>query len=99
MISDLPTEEGYYYWTNFGEHTPTVMHVREYDGELYATDGEYDFKIEPPEPQLELKLDDDDFEEDDYTVIGDCKYSPNDELWGKIPMPMINGQIFKPSCF
>lgn len=101
-----PTKEGFYWWTNFGEHTPCVLHVtRDYSsgdkGDLYASNGEYEFQIRKPteEEQQELKLEqeDDDFVEKD----GKDTYKYGDELWCYIPPPFLPNETkqVKPDCY
>ena len=97
FTEELPTEPGYYWWTNFGEHTPTIVEVKEdyRDGGLWADNGEFQFKIETPDPQKNLELGD----EDDEPVEGKYKYG--DELWCRIPNPCLPGgkKQVEPSCY
>lgn len=46
LTRDIPTEEGYYWWTNFGEHTPCILQVRRDGDGFYAANWEYSFKIQ-----------------------------------------------------
>lgn len=88
----LPTKEGYYWYTNFGEHTPIVLEVYNdhSTGVFYANGGEFSFEIEKPEPQQELALDDVDVEEDEWREKdGTDSYKYGDELWCYIPNPCL----------
>ena len=97
FTEELPKEPGFYWWTNFGEHTPTVLEVKkDTDGALWADNGEYTFKIEPPDPQKEMELFGD---EEDPPVEG--KYKFGDELWCRIPNPYLPNRKkqVKSSCY
>lgn len=98
----LPDKEGYYWWTNFGEHTPCILRVtKKYDGGFYATNEEFLITIEPPPPQLDLPLDEaidpDDIRECDGNVV----YKYGDELWCYIPPPFLPNEIKQvtPDCY
>jgi hypothetical protein len=100
FTKELPTKEGYYWWTCFGEHTPCVMNVsKDYsDGSLWADNGEYSFKIEKEEPeQLELEEDKDAWKEKD----GKDSYKYGDNLWCYIPNPWLPNETkqVKPDCY
>jgi hypothetical protein len=75
-----PDKEGYYYYTDFGEHTPIILEVkRASDGSFWAEGGEFGFQIKPQEEQLEFN----------YDANGDL---PTDkELWCYIPNPYLPG--------
>lgn len=45
LTTQPPTEPGYYWWTNYGEHTPCVLSVTKCSRGLYASNGEYDFVV------------------------------------------------------
>lgn len=49
LNTKAPTEPGYYWWTNRGEHTPCVLRVTStrHSSYLYASNGEYDFVVNP----------------------------------------------------
>jgi hypothetical protein len=104
FTKELPTKEGYYWWTNFGEHTPVVLEVvKDYSngGKLYAQNEEFGFPILPPEPQQELSLpepvDEDEWKEED----GNDKYKYGDELWCYIPCPWLPNMSTQtePDCY
>lgn len=105
FTKDLPTEEGLYWWTNFGEHTPCVLEVkRDYSsggGGLYADNGEYSFRITKPDPQLELPLPEEEDEDEWKEKDGKDTYKYGDELWCRIPNPYLpNGKKqVEPDCY
>lgn len=88
LTSKLPDKPGFYYWTCFGEHTPTILEVRKHNnGDFYAFNEEYGFNVGPKEEQQEFPLEEDDviFETEKR------KYRYGDHLWGYIPLPSIDG--------
>jgi hypothetical protein len=89
MTSKLPTKEGYYWWTNFGEHTPCILEVRRCGKDLWAEGGEYGFKVERPKLTKEDK---------DPDMMVDGHYF-GEELWCPIPNPVINGREVEPSSY
>ena len=98
MTPQPPTGEGYFWWTNFGEHTPTIMRVkRSYrDKKLYADDGEYSFEIDP-EPQVVTKPEDKD---EPVIKIDGVDYYYGTCFWSScIELPEINGEFVLPSCY
>ena len=104
FTKELPTKEGYYWWTNFGEHTPVVLEVvKDYSngGKLYAQNEEFGFPISQPEPQQELILpeavDEDEWKEKD----GKDSYKYGDELWCYIPNPWLPNMSkqTEPDCY
>jgi hypothetical protein len=93
----LPDKPGYYYYTNFGEHTPCVLKVKmDYStNTLWASNEEYTFEIKPKkEKQREL------FSEYKEDII-EGKYKFGDELWCYIPDPYLPGgeKQIKPDCY
>lgn len=104
FTKSLPDREGYYWWTNFGEHTPCILRVtKKYNGKGFdAYNEEYSFSIDPPNPQLELPIkdsieDDDNVREQD----GDDVYRFGDELWCYIPPPFLPNDTkqVSPDCY
>lgn len=95
FTNELPKKEGYYWWTNFGEHTPTIVEVvREGDG-WFAQNEEFCFPVQ----KLNRKK-----------IIKECVSSelgPNEdgyyygeELWCYIPNPILpNGKQVTPDCY
>ena len=90
---DIPTKAGYYWWTNFGEHTPTIVKVEKDGRTLYASDGEYDFTVK----KVNLKK-----------IIAECKKDEiepvdghyfGEEMWCPIEMPTMDGKVIEPSCY
>ena len=95
LTNKLPDKEGYYYWTNFGEHTPVILEVtRDYDTrKLWAQDEEFCFEIK----KVNRKK-----------VIAECKelglepidgHYHGEELWCYIPNPFVGKKQVKPSCY
>lgn len=84
----LPTKEGYYWWTNFGEHTPTIVRVkRDYSSKaLYADNGEYTFKVEKPTVD----------KDPDMKVDG---HYYGEHMWCYIPVPLMDGKKIEPDCY
>lgn len=98
FTKELPKEEGYYYWTNFGEHTPTILEVkRDYSsgvsgGQLWAQNEEFCFKVE----KIQLKKEDKDSE-----LLNEDGYYHGEELWCRIPDPYLPGgkKQVKSNCY
>lgn len=86
---DIPTRPGYYYWTNFGEHTPTVLFVERSGGKLYASGGEFSF------PVKKVKLSK---EDKDPELMVDGHYY-GEEMWCPIEMPTMDGKVIEPDCY
>ena len=87
LSNKLPNKPGYYYWTNFGEHTPTIVRVTRDSGRLWADNGEYTFQVK------KAKFD------RDPEMMADGYYF-GEELWCYIPNPVLpNGKEIKPSCY
>jgi hypothetical protein len=85
----LPKKPGYYWWTNFGEHTPVVLEVkRDYnDGGLWASNEEFAFKVGRAK-----------FEKDKEMMVGGYYYG--EELWCYIPNPHLpNGEQVEPDSY
>jgi hypothetical protein len=84
----LPTKEGYYWWTNFGEHTPTIVEVRrDYSSmKLWATNEEFSFVVE----KAKFKKDKD--------MMVDGHYF-GEEMWCYIPTPTLNGKRVAPDSY
>lgn len=103
FTKSLPDKEGYYWWTNFGEHTPCILRVtKKYNSDgFYAFNEEFSFSIDPPHPQLELSINepvnDDDIRERD----GDDVYKFGDELWCYITPPFLPNYTKQvdPDCY
>lgn len=45
MSIKIPKVEGYYWWTDGGEHTPTILKVTKEGGKFYAENNEYSFEV------------------------------------------------------
>ncbi len=84
----LPDKEGFYYFTNFGEHTPCILEVIYIGDELWAQGEEFTFEIKNLDSQLELTLKEHD--PDEWYENDDGKeYKYGDELWCYIPNPWL----------
>lgn len=96
QLSDkLPDKEGFYYWTNFSEHTPTILYVKKSNNKFWAQNEEFCFEVTKIVPEEERK--EHDFIENDYV---DKPYRYGDELWCYIPNPILsNGKVIKPFCY
>jgi len=83
----LPTKEGYYWWTNFGEHTPTVVRVtRDYSSRaLYADNEEYSFKVK--KKSIPKKDKDPEMKKDGHYF--------GEEMWCYIPVPLMGKKKIK----
>lgn len=84
----LPKKPGFYWFTNFGEHTPTVLRVtRDYsNGRLYAHDEEFAFEIK------EEKID------KDPEMMVDGHYY-GEQMWCYIPVPTLDGKQIEADCY
>ena len=97
QLSDkLPNKEGFYYWTNFGESTPTILYVeKDKHGDFVASNEEFCFVVTKIVSEEERKRYG--FIENDYV---DKPYRYGDELWCYIPNPILpNGKVIKSFCY
>jgi hypothetical protein len=99
FTKNLPTKVGFYWFTNFGEHTPVVLEVVRSNGKLWAQNEEFGFPIREESPQQELDLD------TDYDLWkehdGPDHYQYGDKLWCYIPnpwLPNMSKQV-QPDCY
>ena len=90
----LPTKPGFYWWTNFGEHTPTVLRVtKDYSsGKLYASDEEFCFEIVERDPELPLE-----FAKDPDMMVDGHYY--DEHMWCEIPVPTMDGKKIEIDCY
>lgn len=101
FTKNVPRKVGYYWYTNFGEHTPVVLEVtKDYSsGKLFAQNEEFCFEIRSQrEEQAEMDFDeDDDWREKD----GDVEYRYGDQLWCYIPNPWLPSgtKQVEPDCY
>jgi hypothetical protein len=96
FTADLPTKTGYYWWTNFGEHTPVVLRVQmDYSTKkLWAGNEEFTFIIEPKPTLVQSEM----FDEEPLNDRDGYNYG--DEMWCYIPCPMLpNGKQPTPDCY
>lgn len=84
----LPNKPGLYWWTNFGEHTPTVLHVsRDYTTKkLWASDEEFCFEVKKCR-----------FKKDREMKVDGHYYG--EEMWCEIPVPTLDGEPIEESCY
>jgi hypothetical protein len=84
----LPKKPGFYWFTNFGEHTPTVLRVTKdhNSGKLYASDEEFSFEVEDTK-----------FEKDPDMKVG--KHYYGEQMWCEIPVPTLDGKKIKWTLF
>jgi hypothetical protein len=98
MTLNPPTGAGYFWWTNGGEHTPTIIKVDRSNDILYADNGEYSFCVgESPEvyPAPDYEGDEPVFtHEGKQYYFGTC-------LWSESPieLPEIDGEFVQPDSF
>ena len=84
----LPTKPGFYWWTNFGEHTPTILRVGRcsVSRKLYAFDEEFHFEVKKAK-----------FDKDPETKRDGHYYG--EEMWCEIPVPTLDGNTIEADCF
>lgn len=99
MTTQPPTVPGYYWWTNLGEHTPTIMNVVSHGSYLYAGNGEYEFSIDPDaKPVTEPQ--DPELDDEPLITIDGVDYYYGTEFWaGPIPLPELAGNKIEPDSF
>jgi len=98
FTEELPDKPGFYWWTNFGEHTPCVLGVKmDYSSKrLYASNGEYEFFITPKDEMTQAEL----FKEEEEEENLKDGYKYDTEMWCYIPCPMLpNGKQPTPDCY
>jgi hypothetical protein len=89
FTKELPIKEGYYWWTNFGEHTPCILRVEKSGDKLWASNEEYSFPIPTKTEQLQLSLQEEIDEDDIRERDGKNVYTYSDQLWCYIPDPWL----------
>lgn len=84
----LPERPGFYWWTNFGEHTPTIVEVKKHHGsdKLYAFNEEFSFGVEKEK-----------FDKDPDTLRDGHYYG--EEMWCEIPVPTLDGKKIHAGCY
>ena len=99
MTFNPPTGAGYFWWSNFGEHTPTILRVtRSYsNAKLYADNGEYSFEVRP-EPEIYTAPQ---YEDDEPVInIDGVDYYYGTSMWSSaIELPEINGEFVLPDSY
>ena len=84
----LPKKPGFYWWTNFGEHTPTILRVtKDYNTDkLYANDEEFSFLVEKEK-----------FDKDREMKVDGHYYG--EHMWCEITVPTLDGKEIKADCY
>jgi len=89
LTKKLPTKEGMYWWTNFGEHTPCILRVSKQritggDEVLWAKNEYFSFQVCLPENIYK-----------GHRLMVDG-YFYGEELWAYIPNPTLSaGKVIK----
>ena len=97
MTPNPPKGEGYFWFCNFCEHTPTILKVERSCGRLYADNGEYNFIVDKqPDVRTEKEYDD---EEPSVTIDGIDYYSGSCFWSSCIELPEINGEFILPDSY
>ena len=98
MTLTPPTGAGYFWWTDGGEHTPTILKVRRGGLSLYADNGEYTFAVgESPQVRETPEYED----EGPVFAHEGKEYYFGTYLWSESPieLPEINGEFVQPDSF
>lgn len=95
LTRDLPKSPGYYWYCNFGEHTPTIVQVTRDGKSMWAQNEEFAFKIERVDLREIAKTN---------REVGLEKNSDGffhgEQLWCRIPDPALpNGKVIKPDSY
>ena len=91
---DLPDKVGYYWYCDFGEHTPCILEVSKSEGKWWANGEEINFQIK---------------KRNRNTIIKECEelglepvdgFYHGEELWCYVPCPLLpNGTPTTPGCY
>ena len=98
FTKELPKKEGFYWYTNFGEHTPVVLEVRkDYTdgGRLYAQNEEFCFKVERVNRKKNIE------QCKKYEIEPIDGYYHGEQLWCYIPSPWLPDmkKQVEPDCY
>ena len=97
LTYDIPDSPVYYYWTNFGEHTPTILHVELLDKEgskqFYASNEEFQFWVKPCDLKKAIE------KAKKYGCIPVDGHYHGEQMWAKIPDLMLDGKSISPNCY
>ena len=95
LTRDIPTEPGFYWYCNFGEHTPTILEVTRCDGKLWAQDEEFCFKVEKQNREKVIK----EAKELEMEPVDGFYYG--EQLWCRVPNPFLpdGDKPLKPGCY
>lgn len=100
MTINPPKGTGYYWWTNGGEHTPTIVEVSRScysDNKMCFSDGNY-LGVVSENPVIRTEPEDED-ETPVFTHEG-VEYYYGSELWSEvIELPEIDGEFVLPDSF
>jgi hypothetical protein len=92
-----PSKPGYYWFCDFGEHTPVVLEVtKDSSGRFYAQDEEFSFPIGKAVTRKQVLTKGD----SGFTPCNEGYYDGED-MWCYIPMPTLpNGKTPpNPNCY
>ncbi len=95
LTSKLPTKPGYYWYCNFGEHTPTVVEVtRDYPTQtLWAHNEEFCFQIKKVNLKQVIK------ENKELEIEKVDGHHPGEEMWCYIPNPFLGNKQVEPDSY
>ena len=83
MTNKLPDKVGYYWYCNFGEHTPVILEVTKEGNKFYAQDEEFCFEIKKQNLEKLAK------ENAKYELEMQDGHHYGEELWCYIPNPFL----------
>lgn len=93
LTYDIPDSPGYYYWTNFGEHTPTILKVKRSGDKFIASNDEYEFVVEPCNIKKVIK------EAKEFGIEPMDGHYYGEEMWAKIPELTLDEKVISPDCY
>lgn len=93
FTSRLPKKEGFYWFTNFGEHTPTIVEVKRENGVLYAFNEEFTIRVK----KINVKKNKEECLKLEMEPIDGHYYG--EQMWCYIPVPTMHGKKITPDCY
>jgi hypothetical protein len=97
MTTHPPKGEGYFWWTNLGEHTPTILRVTRHQNRLFADNREYQFTVDDSPVEV---TEPNDFDNEPAIVVDGIAYFHGTEFWsGPIELPELNDEFILPDSF
>ncbi len=95
LTSKLPTKVGYYWYCNFGEHTPVVLEVtRDHESrKLWAHNEEFCFEIQKVNLKQVIK------ENQEMEMEKVDGHHHGEELWCYIPNPYVENKQVEPDSY